>query len=129
MKQQLIKEITSKEFQHCVWTWALILLPIFSLMIFWFDYFEWVNQVAEDYPFEMTEDPNANLLYALGVLCMAFLPLYLIWRLGWGVGSYISYKLNWYNDWQYYMNTKQLHEKKFPSGAEFELELDRGEEF
>lgn len=122
MKQQIIKELKRKELRHCVFTWILLLAPVFILMVPWMHYFNWINEVAEEQPLELTDDVNVNLLYALGLICMAFVPLYLILRFSWGIGSYISYRLGWYQNWYYYMNTKQNQKPKTPTGSEWELQ-------
>lgn len=104
IKEKLIKELSSKECQNFMKTLVILFGVMMFQTYFWIEWHDYLDDMAISYDGKFVGDQQMNLLLLLGLLCLQWLPLYIMFRISFFISDIVSRKFGWYSDFIKYMN-------------------------
>ena len=107
LKEKLIKELSSKECQNFMKTMAILFGIMMFQTYFWIDWHYYIDDMAVSYDGVFVEDKQMNLLLLIGLLCLQWIPLYIMFRISFFISDVVSQKFGWYSDFITYMKKQE----------------------
>lgn len=108
MIQKIKNEFAKKEFQNTLKSFALVFAMSTPLVIAWTYFSDYADYVGRMHYLEIMQwNPEHRLVIILGMLCLQWLPVYLIYRFVKRICFLIMKELDWYEDFKKYCNGKK----------------------
>ena len=104
--------ILSKVKQNYLKTLLLFVGILFVGVYGWSEWYNYIHDIIQQYDQRFTDDQTHNVIIVLGLFSISIIPLLVILLFCCNSVKYISSKLNWYADFEMFMQRLCKKEKR-----------------